>query len=316
MQKTKTYGKRYYEIKDASTLNADIQALPKVEILDVDAVDAKTGNRIRAEHFRASVVNGKVIDVPTDEYTHVQHEEAFRPAIEGMAISGVHGFQYCLWNDERRANLSILVGQAADGVNFGFKMTNSFDRTTTVRYSLDANTQEKHVEIVEKEHVLVWGFRQTCSNGMVIKVPLKVCKYMDAVEVTQFKTLMEKHVEIRHKGEVGRKLKNMQYVVEAFIMLNNPVSRMIRDAQAKALTQEDAEELITRYVGKRIVNEVLEQFAREEQTLWGLTNAVTYIGSHSDRNLSMARRDKLLDKAGTMMERELLVEPAAISGGQ
>jgi hypothetical protein len=307
----RTYGMNYWQMRDGLTINAAIKDLPIAESKDVFWLQGNPQDQASMVHdakHKAIVVNGKVVDIPSSRYVLTQHEKAFRPIIEGLTVSGVRDFNYMMWANERRANMAILVGEAEDGVKYGFRVKNSFDRTTTINFSFEANQLQKSVEIVEKEHVLVWGIRQACTNGAIIRVPLKTCKYLDAELVTKVKNLMSQFRAITHIGNVDSKLKDMQYIVEAFMLLKAPLNMMIIDAQNHKLDMDQAAKLVEKYVGRRRQDEILELFGREERTLWGLVNSITFLASHSSGKLSMNMREGLVDKAGLLMEEELLAE--------
>lgn len=266
-------------------------------------------SKVSITNFKAIVVNGQVVDCPTSRYVLKQHSEAFRPVIEGLTLTGTTDFQFNSWHDSHRAKLNIFVGNLTDGVKYGFQLQNSFDRTTCMSYSMKADRKETTLQIVQKEHVLVWGFRQVCSNGLVIKVPLKSCKYLDAVEVTEIKNLLANNVEIRHIGkEVDSKLSKVQHIVEAYMLLRVPLNKMIQDAMGFHISREQAEAFISKYESRRRLDHYMELFGKEEQTLWGLYNAMTYFASHKQKGITMKARETIMLRAANMMEQELLNE--------
>jgi len=291
----------FWKLSSANTINAAIQTLPTSKSEKV--FDSKG---VELEDYRITRVKGEVIDVPSARYVLKQHEEVFRPIIEGVTVSGVKDFKYSLWATNKKANLNIYVGELKDGIRFGFKATNSFDRKSSISYGLRAEREEKGVQIIEKEYVLVWGLRQVCTNGMVIKVPLKSNKYLVAEEVTKVKTLLANYRSIIHTGKkVDEKINEMQYVVEAFLLLRDPMNRMIADSQKMLVGKEKAEKYLEKYVARRQYDKYLEQFGKEEQTLWGLYNAITFVASH-EADKSARVREKSLLKAATMLEAELM----------
>lgn len=293
----------YWEKRPATEINQAIAELPEAELHRVQ--DAKTGKMIKNRYV--TVVDGKHVDFPSDQYVLKQHSETFRPVVEAITLRGIEDFEFSLWSTLTRATLAVYVGEATDGVNFGFQVTNSVNRSTSIRYSLKAYKQTSRVKMVEKEHVLVWGYRQTCDNGMVVKVPLKSCKYMDAVRVKKIKELLDINTRIIHKGEnVDSQLEKVQYLVEGFLLLKDPLNMMIIDAQKYELTRDEAEKFLEKYIGRRRMDRYLELYGREEQTLWGLYNSITFLASHQD-NLSTNVREKLLVRAGDMLTNELMI---------
>lgn len=290
----------FFQLQEAEGINAAIGSLPIAETKPI-MVDG-----VVVPEYVATVVKGKVIDIPSAKYVLTQHEEAFRPVIEGLTVSGVANFKYTLWASNKRANMAVFVGEVDKGVNYGFRVKNSFDRSSSIDYGFNAMQINQKVEVVEREHVLVWTYRQICKNGAIMKVPLKTCKYLDSVTVTKFKELLSVKKNIKHIGEVSQKVNEMQYITEAFMLLRQPLNAMILDAQKISVTQEKAEALIEKYVGKRKMERYLELYGKEEQTLWGLFNSLTYYASHNGVDTNR-KREKLLQKASDLLEGELIV---------
>lgn len=293
----------FWKLEQAEQINKSIKTLPTAIL---KPIFDENGEPI--EGFKATYVGDEVIDVPTYQYVLKQHEETFRPIITGLTVSGVKKFDFCLWSDKKKAKLAILIGEADDTVKFGFTVANSFDRSSSINYGFKAKKSEQVLEIIQREHVLVWGFRQVCSNGLVIKVPLKTCKYMDTQLVTRVRELLVQKVSIIHKGKnVDQKIQDMQFITEAFLLLKNPISEMIKDAKLIYLEGTQAEQIIRKYVGKRRLEWYLQHFTQEEQTLWGLYNSITYISSH-DKNMRNGERESLLNRAANLLENELMPE--------
>jgi len=306
-----TYNEEHWKLQPAEQINFALDKLPKGEERDVFITTTDENGKahgFKSDKYKAILVNNKLIDIPTQRYVLKQHVDAFRPIIEGLVVSGIKDFQFALWHTESRANLNIFVGEAEDGVKFGFKCTNSFDRSLAIHFGAKATQLKKSIEVVEKEHVLVWGYREICANGMIAKIPLKTCKYLDAVEVTKIKELLRESGRIIHIGkDIDTKLDSMQYVVEAFILLKEPLNRMIIDAKKHPLSKDEARILIKKYVGKRRMDRYLELYDQEEQSLWGLYNSITYLASHDD-NLTTPLRERLLMDGANLLEAELMPE--------
>jgi hypothetical protein len=293
----------HWVLQPAENVNAAIAALP---IATEKKIYDELGNV--EENWKRIEVDGVTVDIPSKHYVLKQHEQAFRPVIEGLTVSGVENFEFSLWNTRKRAHLAVFVGELEDGVKFGFKVTNSFDRSLAIHFGAKAYQQQKSVEIVERDHVLVWGIRQVCTNGMTMRIPLKTCKYLDTQEVVKIKDLLKMKGRILHVGnDVDKKLESMQYVVEAFTLLKNPLNMMIIDAQNFHLNPIEARELILKYVGKRRMDKYLELWGQEEKTLWGLYNSITFLASHSIEFKSTLR-EGLLTKAANLLEGELMPE--------
>jgi hypothetical protein len=295
-----------YEVKKAETINPAISQLPVATEWKTYGVSNDNLEHVEVPFKTTIMVNRQPVAVMSKRYKLVQHAEAFRPIIEGLTLKGVTDFQYTMWHTDKLANLAVYLGEGVDGVKMGFRCINSFDGSYAITFGMSAYQKQDEVKIVEKEQVMVWGFRQVCSNGMVIKVPLKTCKYLDAVTVTTIKELMTQHQRIIHMGNVAGKLEAVQYTVEAFYLLKEPINRMIIDAQNSKLTKEVARAFIEKYVSKRFAARYMEQYGLEDQTLWGLYNAVTYVASHT-KTFSNSKRELVLAKAADLLEKELVV---------
>ena len=125
---------------------------------------------------------------------------------------------------------------------------------------------------------------------------------------TSFTKSSWKDNEDRHNSLAEAKLEELQYTVEAFLLMKNPLRRIIEKAQSIEMHKEKAEELIEKYIGKRKLDKVMEQYGNEERTLWGLFNAVTFIASRGFEKNEVARKfNTVLEKAATMLEEEIKV---------
>jgi hypothetical protein len=293
-----------YKLEDSAGIDAAIKALPLAEERNVlyegDAGYFPIPTR------KAIVVDNHAVSIMSKPYKMVQHKEAFQPIVDGLKAKGVTDYQFTIWANDRRANMAIYVGESTDGVKFGFRATNSFDGTEAINFGFEAIRKIVEHRIVEKEHVLVWTYRQVCSNGATIRVPLKTCKYLSAETVVKIKTLIGEHTKIIHYGQdIEKKLEAIQYVTEAFLLLKDPLDKMITDARDYHVDYENAKKLVKRYIGVRWLMKYIEQYQGEEQSLWGLFNAMTYVASHAD--IADSRREGIMDKASAMLEAELKV---------
>jgi hypothetical protein len=114
---------------------------------------------------------------------------------------------------------------------------------------------------------------------------------------------MNKYAKILHTKGAVEKIQTMQYVTEAIALLREPIEAYIKKAQSwKIENRYQFEQLIKNHVGKRFQSKVMEQYNRESQDLWGLTNAMTYVASH-DAGLKPSARDSLIDKASLMLSK-------------
>jgi hypothetical protein len=77
------------------------------------------------------------------------------------------------------------------------------------------------------------------------------------------------------------------------------------------MTKEEAKISLEKVFGPRIAESILSQFEAEEQTLWGLYNAVTYKASHEER--SETNREMLMVSANVLAKTVLKEEGSSPS---
>lgn len=283
------------QLKNISQINTEIAKLPiaVLEPVVVNGVERKQFKAVRVTNAENSF--DTIAAITSDHYKLVQHHEAFKPVLEGLAMRNAN-YNFALVANHKKAWLNVFVGNGYDSVKYGFRVVNSFDRSTSIRYGLSAFTQTKILELV--------GYRQVCSNGMVVRVDLANAEFVKVEERTQIEHLLARKIAIRHQGDVNAKLEEVQFVVEAFLLLEKPLERIIKKAEKFEITLEKAEEFIKKYVGRRKLDKILTQFGKEDQPLWGLYNAVTFIASHTLADIPI-KQNTLIEKAATMLEREL-----------
>lgn len=282
-----------YEMKQGETLNKDIQTLPVANEMEFKVEGADTNK------YKAIVVNGEVISVPKQTYNLVQHNEAFRPIIEGITQAGVKKFNYVLWSNNRKAELQLyLQDDVYDSVNVGITIQNSFDYSSAINYGFRMEKRTHTLELV--------GYRQVCSNGMKIRVPLNEAEFVKPEIRQQIENLFEKNTRLLHTKGVNVKLEQMQHYAEALALLKDPVKAIIQKAEKFDLRNKVLlKRIVEAHVGKRTSKKVLEQFKEEKQDLWGLYNAITYVASH-DEGLNDFGRERLIDKAADMLQTTLV----------
>lgn len=268
---------------------------------DEDATQINLG--VRTDGFIGISVEGELVGVVSPRYCLVQHKEAFAPIVKGLDNISVP-YEWNLFTHKGKAWLSVLVDdkEIRDTVKIGFRALNSVDGTTAIRYSfvMERATQ-RHIELV--------GYRQVCSNGMVIRVPLDDAEIIKPELREKVVKLLEQHAKIIHTGDRAREIQAVQYVVEAVTLLREPVARIIEKAQTRAIGHDEAKELLQKYVGKRMKQRVYNQFLSENPDLWGLYNSITYVASH-DR-IAQSTSNGLLNKAADLLEQEISVKQGA-----
>jgi hypothetical protein len=233
-----------------------------------------------------------VVGVPTTKYHLVQHEKAFRPLIEGLTQAGIKDFKFVTWASHSRAELQIYVGKPGfDSVQLGFKCSNSFDRSTTIQYGIKMSQVDSYIEIV--------GYRQVCSNGMIVRVPIANAEFVRPELVVKLKKMLfDQKAKIRHNSLAEERMLSIQYAVEAVALLAQPVEAMIKASIDKKLTREEIEGIVAKHITKRYRQRIIDGV--EGDSLWDLYNSITYVASH-DASIMDARRTKILESAANLL---------------
>lgn len=296
----------HYRMQEASEINSAISALP---IANSFPVNVGTLN-MPAEGYQAIVSVDRatkaasIVNIARMRYHIVQHEDAFRPIIEGMTIAGLQDFKFILTSQPHRAHLQVFTGQKAsvegtEGISLGVNALNTFDGTKPLTYSITLFSEKNTIELV--------GYRQVCSNGMKIRVPLDKAEIIREEEVSELRKLWDKEARILHTPSADIKIKSLQYVMEAVTMLTKPVENLIKKAKEFSLKDTAVfEEIIKAYVGKRyaarvVANMNTKDIAPEDHgSLWALYNAMTYVASHDDE-IEDTSRETLLNKAADLL---------------
>lgn len=300
---------KHYKMRPAEEINSAIADLPTATEMSLFAgkPDIGTHDLVDVEPFKAIKVHmnsGKdagrdyFVACPSKRYKLVQHEKAFRPIIEGLTMAGLSQFGFLTVADERRAKLQIYAsGEGHDTVSIGFEVINSFDGSHAISYGFRQTREKSVIEIV--------GYRQVCSNGMKIRVPLDEAEFVRPEIKTEVEQLLKTNIAIQHTKNAERRIEAMQYIVEAMALLRAPVEAMIQKAQKWTWKdQEHYEQLIETHVGKRFKSKIEDQLQNESQDLWGLYNAMTHVASH-DNEIKDTARETILNKAANMMLIEL-----------
>jgi len=245
------------------------------------------------------VVEDRLVSTVSKRYKLVQHSEAFEPIFKGLHRTGTP-YDFALYQTDTKAFLSVFVDEVEledSGIRLGFQALNSIDGTTAIKYLAYSENVSKTIEIV--------GYRLACSNGMKVRVPLEEAEFVRKEVREKVEKLLTMSQKIAHLGDVEHKIEAVQYVVEAMALLKDPVKRIIEKAKNKKVGKKEAKLLIAQYVGKRLSTQIYNQFYDEEQTIWGLYNAITFVASHGVQPTTM---NGLLNKAADLLEGELAVK--------
>jgi len=282
-------------------------AISKLTTVTEEAVEV---NLAVASNYKALVNggNGRLLNIVGSDYRVVQHVDAFRPVIDGLTVAGVKEFEFSLFERPGDAMLNVFTSFASDGssgVKLGFRVKNHIDGRGALKYGLGMRTYRQVIEQVTENEITAWGYRLACQNGMMIRVPLEWRKVVKDVVRTKLQEIISVSRRIIHRGDVDSKIAEIKYIIEAMSYLQEPVAAIIEEA--KLLTYDDVQKvknLIAFHVGKRNSSQIFSQYEREEQTLWGLYNAITNVASHQEK-MKMNRRDVLLASAANLLNAEL-----------
>jgi len=248
----------------------------------------------KSNRFHAVSVKNEVVGVVSPRYRLVQHSDAFGPIAKGLEMANTT-YDWNLFAHGGRAWLSVICDEASDGVRIGFQAMNSVDGSTAIRYSFAMSRTTKVIELV--------GYRLACDNGMKMRVPLQNAEFVALETRVKIENLLQQHHKIIHTGDHEQEIQAVQYVVEAVSLLKDSVSKIIEKAMDTGLARDQMEQMVETYIGKRMKQRVVDRFAYENPSLWGLYNAITYVASHD--NIAQSTSTALINKAATLLEHEV-----------
>jgi len=281
----------HFEIKANTQV---LEAISKLPTADQHELYTTAGAVTGFKGIRVLDYNGQILEFvncPRTSYQIVQHAQAFQPVIEGLWEAGLKdNYEAVFETTTKYAKMNILVGgEGYDSVKLGFSVTNSYDGSGAINYGFRMDRNRKYVELV--------GYRQICSNGMKIRVPLNNAEIIRPELKTKIETLFSQITRIRHtKGAVSR-LEEIKSSVEAVTLMKEPVELMIKNLQTIQVNDQQLELLIKKFVGKRFKLKVINAFNEgNDHSTWGFYNAMTWVASH-DETIKPTARQTLLDKA-------------------
>lgn len=297
----------YWKLENAENINAAIAQLPTAELTPLftgfNSVTADVVTPVATDVLtdffgvRVTKASGasKVVQCCKKRYTVLQHGAAFRPVIEALTVAGVSDFKFSLNSTYENADLNIYADSAGfDTVQLGINIHNSFSGHTVLQYGFKYDSIARTLELV--------GYRQICSNGMKIRVPLANAEIVKLETVEKINNLAKIKLHFRHTDNINEKLQLAQYITEALALLRAPVENMIKAGQMFTIAdKEKLAELIKIHVGNRYKKIVLDSYANEPNAnAWGLYNAITYAASHNP-DLNDSARETLLDKGADLL---------------
>jgi hypothetical protein len=275
--------------------------IPTASLQTITATEVGTIQNPR--NMKAVIVNGGIVASVSKNYQLVQHKDAFKPVFDGLHQTGTP-YEFALFQTDTKAFLNVFVDEIGDngsGIKLGFRVINSIDGRNAISYAIKSETIERSttIELV--------GYRLACQNGLKIRVPLS-----EATELRLEKKVVEKVEElikmatrIVHMGteqEIKAKMEAISYVTEAVSLLKEPIAIIMKKAKNKQIGEEEAKRIIALYLGKRMNKQIIERFKEEEQSIWGIFQAVTNIASHG---CSIPTMNGLINNSATMLEQEI-----------
>jgi hypothetical protein len=297
----------YYEyMRKAEETKETLNSIPTASL---QTITATSGGKIEnPKEMKAVIVDKRIVASVSKNYRLVQHKDAFSPIFNGLHQT-VTPYEFSLFQTDTKAFLNVFVDEIGDngsGIKLGFRIINSIDGRNAISYALSAKNIERQttIELV--------GYRLVCQNGMKIRVPLDQAEFLKleknvTEKITELIRMATRIVHMGTEQEIKQKMEAVQYVTEAVGLLKEPIELMISKAKKIKVDEEMMKSLIKTYVGKRMSGRILEQFAKEKQTIWGAFQAFTFVGSH---DCSVPTMNGLLEKAAIMLENEVFPRKA------
>jgi len=288
-----------------------------IDSMTLATEDSVFVNGKEQENFKAIIENDKVLKIFTKEYTLIQHREAFAAALDALLVSNKQEVKAHVVQTPGRAYLTVvfddlLVNDGAEGIKMGFRVSNSH---LGEALKIGGSTQRMGT------HLKFFGFRLACSNGMIIQVPMEAMTVAD-MELTEKKggivqklvndPIVEYNQKIMHKGNRNSRVQKIYQQIMVLYKSVNYVENYIKNMQSKNLSVKEAEESLVGHFGPRVAKKVMEQYMIEEQTVWGLYNAITYKASHENR--SMPNSERMMVIANAVAVKAMKVK-TAVEGG-
>lgn len=304
------------------------EELPQAELRDIffRANPGETAS-MAVPHKKVVVINGVPFEtVSTSRYKLVQFEDAFKPVIETLAGVDLNVGVNVGWAGDQAKLDCIIEDDVADTVRLGFRVSTAHDGAHAIAYSFAATKVQKEktgkkiertqsVEMKEGGsyntestrggymYVELVGYRQVCSNGMKIRIPLdeaidasikgerdvSIKKMLTEVwteDETRVRVheLIARNVRIAHTGNVKDKIEAQKKIVEFMAALRDPVRRMITRAQDFKVSDQEASQILRAYLGDRLGGEVYARAKEPTDTAWGVYNAMTFYATHIAQN--------------------------------
>ena len=307
---------RGLEPMDMETLRAKLNGLATASEKPVFVADKTESGEViplEAKNFKA-IWNDKenqLATIASKNYTLIQHSTAFGAVLD--AITAVKTNPQVKARVEERNGRAwmtvvfedIIAKDGAQGIEIGLKATNSFDKTSSLKYGGQGKQSTGAFEF--------FGYRRTCSNGMAIRLESinweLVKPEAEAKAIGDQFARLEAQVirvdasqSIRHYGQNAIiKLDGIMSALAKLPYVAKNLEERIVEAQSEAIAEKEAGEMLEKLgYCDRTHKRLMEQFEHEEQTRWGLYNAITAYASHTER-LSPLAVERELNKAKPLL---------------
>lgn len=256
----------------------------------------------------------RVEAVLSDRYCLIQHVEAVKPVVDAIRELGHKEVRARVMEHRGRVWMDItfpeiVANDGSEGIEIGIRVENSIRGDSALKIGSSRS-------IFSERHMEFFIYRKVCSNGATIRIPMnelniKSMKEDDKVKLEEVQTEKQlgvvETVTIRHLGDQEQKKLQVQRIVASLVNCIPYVENVIRQAQAKNLTIEQAKIVLQESgFGERLTNKIMEKYAMGEQTIWGAFNAATDVASHDAK--SALAEERIMDKAALVLEAKIPVK--------
>jgi hypothetical protein len=250
------------EFQNIRELDALVLGLDTARLADVFVEDSKDKDHQAVVNDRTN----KIEAIVSDQYALIQHREAFEPFVNAMRTLGI-GVKGRVISDSGRAYIDVRfdderftidvaekeeVGrrnvvsppQKGDLINFGFRLGNSYDKSTAF-------------------YAETYALRLVCLNGMIAPVKIKAIREV-------------------HIGDVRIVTKTLSVAIQSLMAESVKFADIVERARKEIVTEKLLNQLLVGWkLGKKHITAILEK-ARELDELNGysiynlLTSYITH----------------------------------------
>lgn len=240
------------EFQNIRELDALVLGLDTARLADVVVEDSTDKNHMAVVNDRTN----KVETIVSDQYALIQHREAFEPFVNAMKTLGI-GVKGRVISDSGRAYIDVRFDderfkvdvsdnpQKGDLINFGFRLGNSYDKSTAF-------------------YVETYALRLVCLNGMIAPVKIKAIREV-------------------HIGDVRIVTKTLSAAIKSLMDESVKFADIVKRARKEIVTEKLLNQLLVGWkLGKKHIKAILEK-ARELDELNGYSiyNLLTEYITHT-----------------------------------